>query len=593
MLLNKRLPGPLYAVLLLLVVVFGGACLWSTFSTDGESEQPTRGFSAFVDMLTDSLGGRSRADSQSCFISPDTALHYGIDGITRPSGLSACATLGAVVHAVSSGTGGNAEPVTDAAGPAVYPYGFGDTVAVFANKSAIVAELLEEIAEKAAMRQLPYVPNTLDFTLRKLGSANGNTLMVVGGIQGDEPGAFSAAALVASHYKITRGAVWVVPDLNMASILKRKRGAAGDMNRKFAELKPDDPDYDIVRKIKSVLLNDQVNLVLNLHDGSGFYRPVWESRKRNPNRWGQSLIIDQEAIYSPPFNLYETAIRVEGEVNSRLLDPMHRYHINNTLTAEGNEEMAKTLSFFAVCNGKPAFGVEASKELGTEFRSYYHLQIIEAFMRELGIEFERDFELTPSGVLAAINSRLTMAVYDNKMVFPLENIRPNLNALPFKKGSEPDVRASKPLLALVPELKKDSWRIAYGNRTLTRMKPQFMDFDDSLDELEMEVDGRLFTVSMGEVVPVRESFLVRHVEGYRVNAIGAQKEKNGSEADVLLIQRDFAPRFSLDREGSIYRVEIYKENAFAGMVLVRFGKGRPISERPLTATSGPESSLGF
>ena len=30
-------------------------------------------------------------------------------------------------------------------------------------------------------------------------------------------------------------------------------------------------------------------------------------------------------------------------------------------------------------------------------------------------------------------------------------------------------------------------------------------------------------------------------------------------------------RFSLDREGSIYRVEIYKDKKFSGMVLVKFG----------------------
>lgn len=455
---------------------------------------------------------------------------------------------------------------------------------------------LEEARAQAAFsvhEQLPFRSKSLDFTLRKLGPGNGNTLMIVGGIQGDEPGAFSAAALIASHYKIKRGAVWVVPDLNMSSILKRNRGVNGDMNRKFAELEPDDPDYAIINKIKSILLDEQVGLVLNLHDGSGFYRPVWESRKRNPNRWGQSLIIDQESMLRPPFNLLETAGTIEREVNSRLLDPMHRYHINNTLTAEGNEEMAKTLSFFAVCNGKPAFGVEASKELGTEYRSYYHLQIIEAFMRRMGIEFERDFDLTPEGVLAAINSRLSLAAYGNKLVLPLENVRPSLNVLPFKKNSEPDARASKPLLALVPDDRKKDWRVAYGNRTLTRIKPQFMDFDDSLHELEMELDGRLFTVRMGEMVSVRDSFLVRHIPGYRVNAIGAKKEKNGTEADVELARRDFASNFSLDRGGSIYRVEIYRDKAFAGMVLVRFGEESMADERPLTATSGPESSLGF
>lgn len=448
--------------------------------------------------------------------------------------------------------------------------------------------------EGGARKTLPFKANPLDFSLHKLGNADGNTLLIVGGIQGDEPGGFSAAGLIASHYTITKGSVWVVPDLNMPSILNHNRGVYGDMNRKFAALDPDDPEYDAVMKIKSILLADEVGLVLNLHDGSGFYRPKWEDRLRNPKRWGQSLIIDQATIETPPFNLHETASRIEEAVNDRLLDPAHKYHIYNTYTADGNEEMAKTLSYFAICNGKPAFGVEASKEISAELRTFYHLQIIEAFMRHRGIEFERDFSLTPQGVAQALNSNLTMTVYGDRVVLPLENIRPNLMVFPFKKNSLPDVRVSKPLLALVADQKHKDWRVAYGNRTLTRLKPEFMDFDYSLDSVEMELDGKMYHVRLGEVVTVKDSFMVRHIPGYRVNAIGAQKEQNGTEADIRFVHKDFMPRFSLDTGGCIFRVEVYKENAFAGMMLVRFGEGDgSLRETPLTAIGGEESSMGF
>ena len=52
-----------------------------------------------------------------------------------------------------------------------------------------------------------------DFTLHRLGTGN-PALLVVGGIQGDEPGGFSAASLLVTHYRITSGSVWVVPNLN-------------------------------------------------------------------------------------------------------------------------------------------------------------------------------------------------------------------------------------------------------------------------------------------------------------------------------------------------------------------------------------------
>ncbi|MDR3175227.1 MAG: deacylase [Desulfovibrio sp.] len=437
---------------------------------------------------------------------------------------------------------------------------------------------------------LPFAPPAAHFNLLKMGG-EGPTLLVIGGIQGDEPGGFSAAALLSFAYHIRKGRLWVVPDLNFPSILRRSRGVSGDMNRKFAALDVSDPEFGAVSRIKSILLDEEVDLVLNLHDGSGFYRPNWEDKLRNPQRWGQSLIIDQEKMIMPPFLLKEAAGRVETEVNGTLLDPAHRYHIYNTLTAEGNKEMGKTLSWFSVRNGKPAFGIEASKEFGTEYRTYYHLRVVEAFMRLLGIEFERDFTLDPKGVRAALNSNILLSAFEDRVILHLDNVRPCLSRIPFKKGSLPDVRGSKPLLALVRE--KDEWRVAYGNNTLTRIKPEFMDFDESLQKMDLVVDGEATSVSPGEIVQVREYFLVNVPEGYRVNAIGAQKEVRGSEAGVLLRRKDFMPRFSLDKNASIFRVEAYKGKAFSGMILVRFGDAAARPVKSLTAGRGPESELGF
>ncbi len=89
----------------------------------------------------------------------------------------------------------------------------------------------------------------------------------------NEPGGFHAANLLATpHYKITQGSVWVVPNLNPHSILANHRGIYGDMNRKFAQLSPKDPEYETIQRIKSIILDSRVGVILHLHDGSGFYR---------------------------------------------------------------------------------------------------------------------------------------------------------------------------------------------------------------------------------------------------------------------------------------------------------------------------------
>ncbi|MCC8194322.1 MAG: deacylase [Deltaproteobacteria bacterium] len=436
----------------------------------------------------------------------------------------------------------------------------------------------------------------LGFSFHRLGPGGGATLLVVGGIQGDEPGGFSAASLLVTNYTITSGQVWVVPNLNFPSIVKRNRGTFGDMNRKFAQVSPKDPDYPAVKTIQKIICAPEVDVILNLHDGSGFYRPNYESPQHNPKRWGQSVIIDQDCLdaehrFGELSRIGHVAVK---DANKGLLKDEHRYHLRNTETRKGDKEMEKTLSYFAVRHNKPAFGIEASKNFTTEFRTYYHIQVLESFMRQMGIGFERKFPLTPAGVKNAINSDLKIALYDNRLVLALDNVRPNLTFVPMKKNAPVKLKGNQPLLALLEEKKGATWRVAYGNRTLTRLSPHYMDFDESLSTVDIVQDGKTVSVPMGQMVTVTDSFLVKGISGYRVNAIGALKEKpDGSECDVVLRKKDFVPRYSVDKGATIYRVEIYKGKAFAGMVLVRFGKNAPAARETMTATKGPESDFGY
>ena len=113
----------------------------------------------------------------------------------------------------------------------------------------------------------------LRFSLHKIESGiPGPTLLIIGGIQGDEPGGFTAASMLVTNYKVKNGSVWVVPNLNFESIIRRSRGIHGDMNRKFNVLSKKDPEFAEVQKIKKIILSDDVDIVVNLHDGSGFYK---------------------------------------------------------------------------------------------------------------------------------------------------------------------------------------------------------------------------------------------------------------------------------------------------------------------------------
>ena len=69
---------------------------------------------------------------------------------------------------------------------------------------------------------------------------------------------------------------------------------------------------------------------------------------------------------------------------------------------------------------------------------------------------------------------------------------------------------------------------------------------------------------------VKQHFLVEPVRNYRVNAIGA--DYGPDESGRRLSRRDFKNRYSLDRDSRTYRVETYRGQRFAGMILVRFGQ---------------------
>ncbi len=427
-----------------------------------------------------------------------------------------------------------------------------------------------------------YSNDPLDFSLFRLGTKE-PVMLIVGGIQGDEPGGFSAATLMATRYTVKSGSLWIVPNLNFPSIIKRKRGIHGDMNRKFAVLPSTDPQYSIVLRIQELIRAPEVDIILNLHDGSGFYRPKYKDRLHGPARWGQSIIIDQALMPDfdpvdktyPPMNaadklnfLEHIAHDVVNAVNKNLLHKDHYLSVRNTHTAKGDREMEKSLSWFAVRNQKPAFGLEASKEFSVVRRTYYHLQMIEAFAKIANIELERDFPLTLEGVGEALYTGLSVSFIDNRIMLPLEDVRSRINFLPLPKNDYKAV-ASKPIMAVLPNGK--SLYVHYGNRTLTTIKPDWHDIDYSLHSLKILVDGVEKSVNFGSIVPVKRDFMVLPIDSYRVNAIGADTGK-ANESNITLQKKSFIKRFSVDNNGSIFRVEVYKGKSFCGMFLVRFAK---------------------
>jgi len=159
----------------------------------------------------------------------------------------------------------------------------------------------------------------------------------------------------------------------------------------------------------------------------------------------------------------------------------------------------------------------------------------------------------------------------------MSNVRKRLRYIPMKKGEPIDYSASNPLIAVLDQDRY--YNVRYGNRSVTRLMPQYFDFDNSLESINLIIDGVETEVALGDVIPVNESFQVKTNENYRVNVIGYSRPGLRSEQGVTIYRKEIAKRFSVDRQGQLFRVEIYRDDYFCGMVLVDF------SQQPVAAIS--------
>jgi hypothetical protein len=188
----------------------------------------------------------------------------------------------------------------------------------------------------------------------------------------------------------------------------------------------------------------------------------------------------------------------------------------------------------------------------------------------LGIEYERSFSLSASGVKGAIYDNVKLAFYDNRIFLDVANARKRLGYIPLRKSAEIVYRPSNPLIALVESGK--GYRVFHGNRRITRIYPQYFEYDYSTENITIQIDGEERKASFGDMLGVQESFMIVPQQGYRVNVIGFKKRGISDEAGVMIGQEDIMKRFSVDKGGNIFRVEVYKDDKFSGMVLVNFSE---------------------
>ena len=226
------------------------------------------------------------------------------------------------------------------------------------------------------------------------GREKGPTLLVFGGIHGDEAAGYLAAERYA-HINIRKGNLIVAPRLNAVAIARGKRqGLGGDMNRLFElseEMSRRNPDAKVVELAKTLI--QRADYVINLHQAYDFYAPKWISRQRNPSRWGQSNVIDTPIYHLPNGEKLEPG-RFAQEVcrrsNDRIKNKSYHFLVNDTDTGgrkSRHEEQRGSLTYHVLTkHHKIALAVEATKNCSLPEAVGFLTIAINAALGQAGIQ---------------------------------------------------------------------------------------------------------------------------------------------------------------------------------------------------------------
>ena len=397
-----------------------------------------------------------------------------------------------------------------------------------------------------------------------------HTLLIIGGIHGDEPGGFFAPAFLENYYKIKSGNLWIIPNANVDSIMANNRGIYGDMNRKFSIIEKNDGDISSVNRIKELILEKRVDLILNLHDGFGFYRDIYEDAVFNPNSWGQATIIDQEKIDDKFGNLDQIANQVKANLNKdRLFEHFHAFNVKNTQTKEKDEQMRQSLTFFAVSNNKPAFAIETSKNItDLTYKVIYQLKSIEEFMNIMDIKFERQFDINNYEDVKSKIYNFGNVLINENISLDLSDIRNSVKFLPLKKDNN-KFEFSHTLAKL--KFTDNKYEIYIGNIKVCELIPQVFEVANVENKIKIIVDGKEIESSFASQVDIKNDFKILKSD-LRANIIGFSKNGVDSEDNILIKKDDIQDVYSLDTNKSKYRVEFYKDGKFAGSIILNFQK---------------------
>ncbi len=418
--------------------------------------------------------------------------------------------------------------------------------------------------------------------IRINGKEKGPTLLVFGGIHGDEEGGYSSAEVLAKTI-MYKGNLIIVPRVNYAGIMHYRREIYGDMNRKFTDKEyPNDPDHKVMVMLKELI--SEADIFINQHDAFGFHRKKYISKSYNPFRYGQSLIVDTGKIFSKKLNkelnIDSIGNRIINNVNAEIKNSKHHFCFWNQNSISTNtkfKDMQKSATYYAVTRYSiPAFGLETSKNLpSSKLKIKYQLLVIKKIMEEFGLEYKLKTDRFDKPSLYWIefikNSKDIIRVNSNT------NIRLNINDTikankihsNYGMGLSFDILNWKNSNDFNNEYSFTQERTAFIRKNHIFIgKVRFKKFKkDSIRKIFIEVNNKTTSIPNWGVLKIKSNdiFKILNCDNktkYYFDIRGYNNRKGDSK--IAISSKDLLKKYSFKREGNIYFVKIYNKSILIG-----------------------------
>ena len=195
----------------------------------------------------------------------------------------------------------------------------------------------------------------------KSGAQPGPTIVVLGGLHGDEAAGYLAARKL-RNWTVRSGTLVVVSDANVPAIKARRRYVGRNMNALFPGDKNGDGNQRLAAAIWDLIKKSKPDLLLTLHESRGFYA-------EDKARYGQTFTYDFPT-HAPRF------ARVADALNASIAPKRERFLLKM--------EAFKTCPTYCATKylGIPATSIETARPLTLTTRVDYQLRALRAFFDE-------------------------------------------------------------------------------------------------------------------------------------------------------------------------------------------------------------------